>query len=398
MNNNINMSSNNKHDKLNNNSSNNESTNNDFYKFPILVRIAVYDNFTSIPRIIDLEHNNINDFINITTEKIYQISHEQGGKIPYTIIKEIVENLIHAQFTEVVITIVNNGNQIIISDQGPGIADKEKAMLPGFTSATKEMKKFIRGVGSGLPIVKETIRFSGGSIDIKDNINNGTVVILKINNNSTTIENPSNSTNIINVNENMLNNTKIKDSTQLNTNLNANKNITDNDRDINNINIIDENSLLKINNIEDEIYNIKNKNLSKINNLNNQLRDSVRLNFNNNFNDNQFQDSTKQKSNLNNPNNLNLNKNTEIFENNFIPEEFRSINLTLRQIKILFLILELEEVGPSLISKELGFSPSTSFRELSNLEKQGLVKTFSSGKKRLTKKGFKYLEYYSNNF
>src|SRR5450830_1843844 len=154
-----------------------------FYSFPIFVRIAVYDNLTSIPRIIDLKHDSINNFIDLTTEKIYQVSHDQGGRIPYTIIKEIVENLIHAQFSEVIITIINNGNQIMISDQGPGISDIEKAMLPGFTSATREMKNFIRGVGSGLPIVKETISFSGGTIDIKNNMNKGTVVILKINNN-----------------------------------------------------------------------------------------------------------------------------------------------------------------------------------------------------------------------
>src|SRR4030066_1527782 len=88
-----------------------------FYRQPIFVRIAVYDNFTSIPRIIDLKHDSVNDFIDITTEKIYQISHDQGGKIPYTIIKEIVENLIHAEFSEVIITIINNGNQIMITDQ-----------------------------------------------------------------------------------------------------------------------------------------------------------------------------------------------------------------------------------------------------------------------------------------
>jgi len=67
-------------------------------------------------------------------------------------------------------------------------------------------------------------------------------------------------------------------------------------------------------------------------------------------------------------------------------------------MKILFLILELEEAGPSRISKELGFSLSTSFRELTFLEKEGLLKTYASGKKRLSKKGAKYLEYYSNNF
>lgn len=299
-----------------------------FYSFPIFVRIAVYDNLTSIPRIIDLKHDSINNFIDLTTEKIYQVSHEQGGRIPYTIIKEIVENLIHAQFTEVIITIINNGNQIMISDQGPGISDKEKAMTVGFTSASKEMKKFIRGVGSGLPIVKETIRFSGGSIDIKDNMNKGTVVILKINNDESRIEN---------------------------FNINAPGNFNDNTGSL-------------IINPSDKLENIPDTNINK----------------NSNFSP---LDSSAAATDT-----------PESIRNIFIPEEFSSLKLSLRQMKILYLTLELEESGPSLISKELGFSLSTSFRELAYLEKEGLLKTFSSGKKRLSKKGFKYLEYYSKNF
>jgi hypothetical protein len=298
-----------------------------YYGLPIFVRIAVYDNFTSIPRIIDLKHDSVTDFIDITTEKIYQISHNQGGKIPYTIIKEIIENLIHAEFSEVIISIVNNGNQIMISDQGPGISDIDKAMLPGFTSATKEMKKFIRGVGSGLPIVQETIRFSGGTIDIKNNMTRGTVVILTINNNEHAISD-FNAVQIEKIDPN-------KEMAEKQP-LNGLKSQAASDEDV----------------IPGAV-------------LKEQISD----------------------------------KNTELdFSKNIIPEEYNSLKLSLRQIKILYLTLELEESGPSIISKELGFSLSTSFRELSYLEKEGLLKTFSSGKKRLSKKGFKYLEYYSNNF
>jgi len=295
---------------------------------PIFVRIAIYDNLTSIPRIIDLRHDSITDFINITTERIYNISHEQGGRIPYTIIREVVENLIHARFSEVIITILNNGNQIMISDQGPGISDKEKAILPGFTSATSEMKKFIRGVGSGLPIVKETIRFSGGSIDIRDNMNKGTVVILKINND---------------------------------------------DKEAQNFNI----SIKSFNDNEEPDHSGENVNK-------NFLPENIESGGVSSATS--FEIPAK---NADSPNSLG---------NSFSSGEFASVKLSLRQVKILFLTLELEESGPSVISKELGFSLSTSFRELSYLEKEGFLKSVSSGKKRLSKKGFKYLEYYSNNF
>ncbi len=269
---------------------------------PIFVRIAIYDNLKSIPRVVDLEFSKIDDFINNTTEQIYSLSHNQGGKIPYTIIKEIVENLIHANFKEVTISILNNGNQIMISDQGPGIQDKEKAVLPGYTSATQEMKRFIRGVGSGLPIVKETILFSGGSIDIDDNLSRGTVVTLKIG--QPQRGEPSIS------------------------------------------GLVEEKQLFA---------NITESTTNKISGALNQ-------------------------------------------EKPFAFEEYSKMNLSLRHIKILYLVLELEEVGPSLISKELNFSLSTSYRELLGLEKEGLLISDGSGKRKLTKKGVKYLEYYSNNF
>jgi len=276
--------------KLNNNSSPGNLNRN---IMDIPVRIAVYDNMRSIPRIIDLNFNDINNFINETSEKTYNLSHEIGGSIPYTLIKEIIENLIHADFKEVVITVLDRGNHIIVTDQGPGIEDKEKAFLPGYTTATSKMKEYIRGVGSGFPIIKETITFSGGSIDVKDNIKRGTVISLKLG----------------------LTETSEK-----------------------------------------------------------------------------FQDSGSEPAVVL-PSDIESEKKTQ----DNILDKFNGKLLSDRQKKILFVILELEEAGPSKISKELGFSLSTSYRELIYLEKNKLLTSSSSGKRRLSKKGIKYLEYYSNN-
>ena len=276
--------------KLNNISSPGNQTRN---IMDIPVRIAVYDNMRSIPRIIDLNFNDINNFINETSEKTYNLSHEIGGRIPYTIIKEIIENLIHADFKEVIITVLDSGNHIIVTDQGPGIEDKEKAFLPGYTSATSKMKEYIRGVGSGFPIIKETITFSGGSVDVKDNIKMGTVISLKLG-------------------------------------------LTEKSEKV--------------------------------------------------------QDSGSEPA-------AELPSDTESEEKTQTDslDKFNGKILSDRQKKILFVILELEEAGPSTIAKELGFSLSTSYRELIYLEKNKLLIPSSSGKKRLSKKGMKYLEYYSNN-
>ncbi len=145
-----------------------------------VARLAVYDNLKVSPRVIELSASGFDDFISLLASKAYQTSQEKGGSVPFTVIKEVVENLIHAYFKEVTITILDDGNTIRISDQGPGIQNKNKAMLPGFSTATSKMRDFIKGVGSGLPVVKESISFLGGTISVEDNIDQGTVITLKV--------------------------------------------------------------------------------------------------------------------------------------------------------------------------------------------------------------------------
>lgn len=150
------------------------------WSLPPPVRIAIYDSLTSTPRIVDLRAQGVRELMDLLSEKAYHLSQQKGGGVPYTTIREVVENLIHANFQEVIINIYDGGNVIRISDQGPGIPDKTRVFEPGFTTARGEMKKYIRGVGSGLPIVKETMSFSGGQVTIEDNLQCGTVVTLAL--------------------------------------------------------------------------------------------------------------------------------------------------------------------------------------------------------------------------
>lgn len=142
-------------------------------------RIAVYDGLIAAPRVEELLAEDLAAAIEQLASRTYNLARERGGSIPYTIIREVSENLIHAGFREVVVTILEDGAMIRFSDQGPGIPDKEKVFLPGFSTATAEMKRVIRGVGSGLPIVRETLAFAGGTIEIDDNLGSGTVVTLR---------------------------------------------------------------------------------------------------------------------------------------------------------------------------------------------------------------------------
>jgi len=147
---------------------------------PSSARLAVYDSLTSIPRVIDLSAPDCEEFIDLVAARTYQLAQERGGTVPFTVIREVIENLIHACFEETVITILDGGNTIRVADQGPGIGDPEKALRPGFSTATAEMKRVIKGVGSGLPIVKECLSIAGGELLVDSNLERGTVITLRM--------------------------------------------------------------------------------------------------------------------------------------------------------------------------------------------------------------------------
>lgn len=141
-------------------------------------RVAVYDDPAAAPRVIDIDPAPVPEFIEELASRTYDLAKSQGGAVPYTVIREVAENFIHAGFAEPVISVLDGGQTIRFADQGPGIADKKRAVLPGFTTATSEMKNHIRGVGSGLPIVHDFLTLSGGRLTIEDNLGCGSVITL----------------------------------------------------------------------------------------------------------------------------------------------------------------------------------------------------------------------------
>ena len=143
-------------------------------------RIAVFDDPSAAPRVVVIAPADIRSYLEQITHTVTQLASEQGGSIPFTVIREVVENLIHAYFREPTVSILDGGNTIRFSDQGPGIEDKERALEYGTTSATSEMKRYIRGVGSGLPYAQQWLEDKGGSLTVEDNIHQGTVVTISL--------------------------------------------------------------------------------------------------------------------------------------------------------------------------------------------------------------------------
>jgi anti-sigma regulatory factor (Ser/Thr protein kinase)/DNA-binding CsgD family transcriptional regulator len=143
-------------------------------------RLAVYDSPLAAPQVTSVRGEDYQAFVGELAARTYQVSRERGGRVPFVVIREIMENLIHAYFRNATITVLDEGNTIRIADQGPGITDKDRALQPGFSTATVEMRRFIRGVGSGLPVAKEQMQFLGGTLTLEDNLDHGTVVTLTV--------------------------------------------------------------------------------------------------------------------------------------------------------------------------------------------------------------------------
>lgn len=152
----------------------------DFTFVDAVARIALYDDLKSAPRITKIQPAATDEFIESLTTAVYEQSKLCGGRIPYSVIREVSENFIHARFCEIVVSILDDGNTIRFADQGPGIREKDKAVKPGFSSAIEPMKDYIRGVGSGFPIVKDYLDDRDGSIIIEDNLVTGAVVTITL--------------------------------------------------------------------------------------------------------------------------------------------------------------------------------------------------------------------------
>lgn len=243
-------------------------------------RIAVYDAPAAAPRTEEVTGSSEAELIEQIASRVFSHSRETGGDVPYTVIREVTENFIHAEFREPVVSILEGGRTIRFADQGPGICDKKRAVLPGFTTATSRMKNVIRGVGSGLPIVNDYLGFSGGSLEIDDNLGSGTVVTVR-------------------------------------------------------------------------------------------------------------SSGSEEES----PDSLHEPRAETAVEEE--PQEAPVVGLTpltTRQKQVLSLVLELGEVGPTIVSKELSVALSTAYRDLAYLEQGGLIESDASGKRVLTGEGSSYLD------
>jgi DNA-binding transcriptional ArsR family regulator len=141
------------------------------------VRIAVYPR-GGTPEITEISASNPGSATQKFTRIVSQKVREAGGRVPEESIREVVENLIHAGYQGVVISVLDDGNVVRVSDKGPGVENKSRAMEFGFSGAAPEAIGEIRGVGAGLGIARAAAEKVGGTLTIEDNIGGGTVATL----------------------------------------------------------------------------------------------------------------------------------------------------------------------------------------------------------------------------
>lgn len=141
-------------------------------------RVVIYKEKGKLPTFLRVDFTTIDEFTSSITEAVVASLEKMGVHHPVYIIKEIVDNFVFAQFSDVSVSILDSGNVLVFADHGPGISDKTRCLQAGFSTATGFHRKYIRATGSGFTVVSDYMSSVGGELKIEDNFDCGTVVTL----------------------------------------------------------------------------------------------------------------------------------------------------------------------------------------------------------------------------
>ena len=105
--------------------------------------------------------------------------------VPPTIIRKVaiamyegeINMVIHAHGGDITVDISPEEIHMVLKDVGPGIADIEKAMQAGFSTASANVRSLGFGAGMGLPNMKK----NSDTMDIQTVLGVGTTVTMTVN-------------------------------------------------------------------------------------------------------------------------------------------------------------------------------------------------------------------------
>ena len=88
-----------------------------------------------------------------------------------------INMVIHAGGGTAEVRVMEDAIDIVLSDEGPGIADIEKAMMEGYSTAPDQIRSLGFGAGMGLPNMKRYTDY----MDIQSTVGVGTTVTMRVN-------------------------------------------------------------------------------------------------------------------------------------------------------------------------------------------------------------------------
>lgn len=97
-------------------------------------------------------------------------------KVAISMYEGEINMVIHANGGTITVTISDSSIRIILKDQGPGIADINKAMQQGYSTAPAEVRALGFGAGMGLPNMKKY----SDHMEIESTVGVGTTVTMDI--------------------------------------------------------------------------------------------------------------------------------------------------------------------------------------------------------------------------
>lgn len=151
----------------------------EIFSRPHSARIAIYSEGPIPPEVYEVSAHKPGRFLEQLTEKVALLAKDQGSNVPVMAIKEVIDNLVHADFAGATISILEGGSVIRVSDQGAGISERKKAVERGYSTAENDHRTFIKGVGAGLFLAEQALVGVGGSLEIDSNLGGGSVFTLR---------------------------------------------------------------------------------------------------------------------------------------------------------------------------------------------------------------------------
>lgn len=104
------------------------------------------------------------------------VSPEAIRKVAIALYEGEINMVIHAYGGKITVSISEEAITMVLDDKGPGIADVEKAMQAGYSTAPDKVRSLGFGAGMGLPNMKK----NSDELNIETQLGVGTKVTMKI--------------------------------------------------------------------------------------------------------------------------------------------------------------------------------------------------------------------------